>query len=289
MLKKLSLSLFLFSFSLIALSCIDGEGLVPPNDLYIPPYSKDHKSKIDEAKFNKIIDDIDSIYKPLMQERHNLDLRIAKRWSDGTVNASAMQMGRTAHVNMFGGLARHHAVTPDGFALVVCHEIGHHIGGLPKVQRLFITMWASNEGQSDYFATSKCMRRYVEQFPIDHSTLEVDPFASEMCSKAFLTKNDIQSCERIAMAGQSLANLFASLRKIQRPRFETPSTNQVMRTDHSHPAAQCRLDTYFQGALCEQDYDVDMSESNTIDGSCTRRQGHDIGFRPRCWFRPGKV
>ena len=55
---------------------------------------------------------------------------------------------------MFGGLARHKLVTPDGFALVACHEMGHHLGGAPRRGG-----WASNEGQSDYYATTKCARR----------------------------------------------------------------------------------------------------------------------------------
>ena len=44
-------------------------------------------------------------------------------------------------------------MTPDGFALVLCHELGHHLAGNPRVQA-----WAANEGQSDYFSTQSCAR-----------------------------------------------------------------------------------------------------------------------------------
>jgi hypothetical protein len=58
---------------------------------------------------------------------------------------------------VYGGLARHGEITPDGFALVLCHEIGHHLGGVPRYSGA--NGWASNEGQSDYFAATKCLRR----------------------------------------------------------------------------------------------------------------------------------
>jgi Zn-dependent protease with chaperone function len=54
---------------------------------------------------------------------------------------------------MFGGLARDPLVTKDGFSAVICHEIGHHIAGAPRKG----FSWASNEGQADYFATTKCL------------------------------------------------------------------------------------------------------------------------------------
>ena len=35
---------------------------------------------------------------------------------------------------MFGGLAGHETITTDAFALVACHELGHHIGGAQRKQ-----------------------------------------------------------------------------------------------------------------------------------------------------------
>jgi len=63
---------------------------------------------------------------------------------------------------MFGGLARHETMTPDGFATVVCHELGHHLGGVPKKFSWFGNSWASNEGQADYFGIMKCLRKMFE-------------------------------------------------------------------------------------------------------------------------------
>ena len=80
------------------------------------------------------------------------------------MNAFAKQGASTWEVHMYGGLARHQAVTADGFALVVCHELGHHLGGAPqKVDWFGRLRWASNEGQADYWGTAKCFRKLLEE------------------------------------------------------------------------------------------------------------------------------
>ena len=109
---------------------------------------------ITQIEFNKVIDDINKIYGPIVKAK-GAKLTIQKKWTDGTVNAYASRSGKTWNVAMFGGLARYNIMTPDGFSLVVCHELSHHLGGAPKVGG---NDWASNEGQSDYIGTMKCMR-----------------------------------------------------------------------------------------------------------------------------------
>ncbi len=68
--------------------------------------------------------------------------------------------------------------------------------------------------------------------------------------------------------------------------FDTPDMNVVNATDHAHPAAQCRLDTYYQGALCNIPFVIDPSQTDPKVGFCTRDAGDDIGLRPLCWYRP---
>ena len=84
-----------------------------------------------QETFNAVIDSVETIYAPIVAE-YGGRLKVERKWDDGTANAYAQRSGSTYKVSMFGGLARHETITPDGFALVVCHEIGHHIGGAPK-------------------------------------------------------------------------------------------------------------------------------------------------------------
>ena len=129
-------------------------GIAEENNLWIPA-GMGRDNGMTEERFNAIIDRAEEIYAPIISDE-GATLQVVRKWSDGTVNAYAQQTGSTWKVTMFGGLARHDFVTDDAFALVVCHELGHHLGGAPKKKQIFWSSWASNEGQSDYFANSKC-------------------------------------------------------------------------------------------------------------------------------------
>lgn len=289
------------SFAGLALACsMDGkDGFLPENNLYIPESAK-VLGGITEAEFNSIITKVETVYAPIVRNAGG-NLKIERSWSDGTVNAYASQSGSTWMVKMFGGLARHNTITVDGMALVVCHEIGHHIGGAPKKGGSGgggwwggtggISSWASNEGQSDYFATLKCLRKvFVND---DNSavvtTLNAPEKLVSSCNQATKgNKEDAALCIRTSMAGMSVSNLFAALGKLPDPKFETPDTKTVSKTDDNHPRAQCRLDTYFQGSLCDVSMNEDVSNSDEVKGTCHPSLGHTTGTRPLCWFKAKK-
>ncbi|MEX1100133.1 MAG: hypothetical protein WEB87_06890, partial [Bacteriovoracaceae bacterium] len=215
---------------------IDGsEGIVPENDLNIPVNAKSI-STIDEAEFNAVIDKVSAIYDPIVTQMGGT-LNVERNWDDGTVNAYASRRGGTWNVHMFGGLARHETITSDGFALVVCHEIGHHIGGAPKKGGWF-GAWATNEGQADYFSTAKCLRRTfrAEDNASIVAKLNVPKVVVDKCSEQFSSEEDRLICQRGSMAGMSTAKLFQALRnQTEAPEFDTPDTKVVSKTDHNHP------------------------------------------------------
>src|SRR4051812_40125480 len=103
-------------------------GFLPENDFYIPANQKGLNGGLTEAQFNAAIDKVETVYAPIIASAGG-KLQIDRNWTDGTVNAYASQVGKTWKVAMFGGLARHNTITEDGMSLVVCHEIGHHVGG----------------------------------------------------------------------------------------------------------------------------------------------------------------
>lgn len=262
--------------------------IVPENDLYISVNAKVNNGMTEE-KFNESIDRAEAIYGPIIKKRGK-KLEVVRKWDDGTVNAYAQQTGDTWKVSMFGGLARHDAITQDAFALVVCHELGHHLGGLPKKSSWMGGLtWASNEGQSDYFGSSKCFRKYAEKE--DNVSLvkgmDIPELVVKKCKANFSTEEDIAICKRGSMAGLSLGNLFRALRRTDTPlKFSTPDPSVVSRTNHNHPAAQCRLDTYFAGAICSVSAYDDVNDDDATVGTCTRSEGHTDGVRPLCWYKP---
>lgn len=256
----------------------------PTNNLYISADDKAANSMTEE-RFNQIIERVEAVYKPIVKAKGG-NLVVQRNWTDGTVNAYASRSGSTWNVAMFGGLARHQFVTDDGFMMVVCHELGHHIGGAPK-KGGWGSAWASNEGQSDYFATLKCMRQIVEKDDNEAivASMTVDAVAAQKCEAQYKSANEIALCKRLAMGGKSLAMLLGDLGGNSNVNFNTPDTKVVRTTDHNHPQAQCRLDTYFQGALCDKALSDDVDDRDATKGVCIQRDTQ-IGTRPLCWYKP---
>jgi hypothetical protein len=267
------------------LACdMSGEtGIAEENNLWIGPDQKT-ASTIDQATFNTIIDDVSKFYGPVISNLGG-QLKVNRLWSNGTVNAYAQRRGRYYEVSMFGGLARHDQATPDAFALVLCHELGHHLGGIPQKSAI---SWASSEGQSDYFGTLKCLRMYMEGHDNIKivSRMKINAKVKTLCDKQFTDKNDAAICMRSSMAGKALASVLAAISRKNFPNFNSPDRNVVKKHDDKHPHPQCRLDTYFAGAVCDADKDMDVSDSDINEGVCSRSWGDTEGVRPKCWFKP---
>ena len=252
------------------------EGFLPENGMMIP-VGDVHAAGIGEDGFKSVLDRVEQVYGPIVAAKGGT-LKVNRLWENATVNASAQQSGADWIINMYGGLARHAAITREGFALVACHEIGHHIGGYPKMS------WATNEGGADYFATLKCLRLVL---PSGAPAGEVDPVADSACSGTFGDAGAQNGCRNNALAGQSVAFLFQALRNSPTPpKFGTPDASVVTRMNNAHPDTQCRLDTYFQGALCTASTGTDVDNADPSKGACTRKGGQQLGLRPRCWYKP---
>ena len=285
MINYIAICIFLLPLGVLAEADKSRVSIMPENDMYIKEHDK-NISSITEEDFNKVLDRIESIYNPILDDMGKR-LKIVRKWSDGTVNAYANRMGNTWKIHMFGGLARHNVMTADGLALVACHELGHHLGGKPKTRKI-ITTWATNEGQSDYFSSSKCLRKYFEKDNNQDivSRVRIDSEASKVCSRIFSFNEDIAICKRSSMAGLVVASLFRSFEGSKKVSFSTPDLTTVRVTSNRHPRAQCRLDTFFAGALCDKSHEEDFSKRDLNVGACTRINDYNTGIRPLCWFRP---
>jgi hypothetical protein len=281
------LIVFGFMFSTFAKSTI-----LPPNDLYLED-ELSFVANITESDFNAITNRVIDTYKPIVRA-HGAILSVNAKWTDSTVNASAQQSGSSWVLNMYGGLARRPEITRDGYTLVICHELGHQLGGFPLV-----SAWAADEGESDYFATQSCAP-YLWSAQVDVNAAArrtVESKAKVACDEKWTTRDRQNLCYRIAMAGKSLASLLAALGSSGQPAFGDYDSTVVSSTNHSHPAAQCRLDTYLAGAICVVPFNrsiIPGKGKGSRDGeleanlySCSERGGYIESSRPHCWFKRG--
>lgn len=269
-----------------------------PNDFHLNPPPRAF-SNIDRETFDGIIAKIASFFaKPA--ERYGARIWIDNLWDDDTVNAYASQdpADNWWVVGLYGGLARRPEITPDAFALVVCHEFGHHFAGYP----FYGESWATSEGASDYFSAQSCIRKVWWDERDENAKYRDQAPASvkDRCDEAWSRENDRDICYRTMVAGMSMATLLAAVRETPVPEFDTPSERLVEETIAAHPGPQCRLDTIVQASLCTKP-DVlrfipglrhpmgqNSPHSEVLAGelSCFRYQNRPFGLRPRCWFAP---
>jgi hypothetical protein len=266
-------------------------GYFPENELRVGVYDKKANS-MTQVKFNQIIDRVGNLYRPVIKKRGGI-LRLVRKWQSSEVNAYANQQGQNYVVMLHGGMARHQKMTMDGYTMVVCHEVGHHIGGAPK-NTDYGNTWSSIEGQSDYWGAMKCFRRVFENDD-NRSIMDsrgVHALVKKKCSAQYSNDNEQALCERIAMTAKDLGEMSMAMsrgRDRGRIDYNTPDQAQVMRTVERHPRAQCRLDTIFQAGLCDRSYQLNVSSRDPNTGVCNRKERFSLGVRPLCWFRPYKA
>lgn len=266
---NLFLSVLLFAFSAVSSPVCDLRSELKFDIKSGASFTTPHS--ISERNFNNIVNalkreyagDFKSIGKQLVIEHD---------WSNDEENAFASMNGNQALVHMLGGYAR--AMNEDAFLMVGCHEIGHHIAGAP----FYTGSNFSTEGQSDYFATSQCMRRmlrnqdnktFIQRHGV-HYSVRID------CNRAWgVNTADSFLCMRSIMAAMNLR-----LRKFpnQREMLNSKDYTKVGMTYERHPAPQCRFDTHRAGALCP------ISEGPGRANCLAGRVRENSGARPRCWY-----
>ena len=137
-------------------------------------------------------------------------LVVIPKWEDERVNALASRVPGVWKIEVFGGLLNHPELDDDELTLVLCHELGHHLGGTPTASR---QGWSACEGQADYWSASAC------------ASLLHDPESTAL----------------------RLTRMYASQAGGSWPDLALSDETRVDRTFYGYPKAQCRLDTLLAG------------------------------------------
>jgi hypothetical protein len=286
---------FIFAILLISLTSLKGYScspdgrsrLFPENDLHLP-FDLNQPSGITQSEAEEIIKKIELIYSPIIKSK-GLHFKINKLWTSDIVNCSAILEENTFFIELHGGLTRHPLLTRDSFALTLCHELGHYLGGAPKFEIMENKRWSSLEGQADYFATLKCMRRLFYDDNNAEIVKKMNPPMSlvEKCFQAWGENKEKYLCIRSGMAGLSFAKLLDLFeRQDVQLYFDKPDTSVTAFTLEGYPGLQCRLDTFLHGSLCKIGHEIDVSSREENVGTCYDKLVHENGFRPLCWYNP---
>jgi hypothetical protein len=239
-------------------------------------------SGLSELDFNLILDRVENVMGPEMRKHLNKKLIFTRLWADPTVDAhTTRDDDNNPVIVVSGGLARHPQMTKDGFLLLMCHEIGHHLGGAPKIFRGNSNLrgWSSAEGQADYYATTKCLPKFFQSASEDKN---IDYDVDVTNQTIAMSKCSDQLCARSVLAGLAVSQVFASLVKgTPEPSLLIQDPTKVEKTYYKHPNPQCRLDTYLSGANCDIGTEVPFDINNPSIGACLKEQNS----RPLCWFQ----
>ncbi len=277
--KCLSLVLACVIITLSPIKSFASASLLPDNQKLV---SIDSTEGISEDEFKHVIRNFLSVYRPIVAKT-GYKLAVKNRWTDETVNSNTYvdEERKTWVINAYGGLARSRGMTVDGYMMVMGHELGHHMGGAPTYPAP--ENWASNEGQSDYYAAAKAFRRVSDVGALlDPPNIEVPSLVELKCS-IWQDQQNFNICLRSMMAAFALATVLNELEENPVPvAFETPDRRMVKRTFDGHPAAQSRLDTMVAGAICQVDYHIEFSRKDPSIGACMSGPG----ARPRSWYAP---
>ena len=217
---KTSISILLLMSS-ITIFAQDRVGEYPPSRRYAPFIKEVTKQKFDQAiiELKNIYIDNDGLSKIVFDPR----------WENSfTVAYAAHRQGKwIIYVN--GGMARAIHMTMDSFKMLLCHEVGHLVGGAP-----FATgnRWAAAEGQADYFAASKCMKRVLKDKD-NHEFLKdknIPTHVIAACQDAYSDINSQNICQRTALAGINLTSAFSYMLNEAPPSVDTVDNSTVSQT-----------------------------------------------------------
>lgn len=229
------------------------------------PVGSKHVSSITEEDFYRVPNEIRALYQEEVAAT-GATLVMDLNWKNPYFGAGCNLIDNSFIVMIWGGFARVPGMTLDSLALVACHELGHRLGGIPR-QDAPLPEWSSSEGQADYFAASRCLKKYFSrQDSIEAvSKINVDRNVRTRCMAAFSDDQDAALCMRIATAAKSFIDVTESLTtEPHRVSFSKPDRTIVQTPlKNNYPSAQCRLDTFLAGALSDESSDL----------------------RPACWFK----
>jgi hypothetical protein len=302
----LTLLIFLMTNTLSAKDHKEYHSCVPSTDLTFPvnPSFNGLKnlnmgsSRHKESDFNFALNQFQKVMGKVTSEIYNKKLTIENLWSEEkiVIKTTRGDFDDNPIIKVSGALLRHPQTTIDDLYLLLCHELGHHLGGAPYKKRgnSGKLSWSSAEGQADYYAVTKCLPRIFQS--LKDSSLKTKSLKNDIKRHIQLYCNN-SYCERATAASYSTGIFFASLKESPNPSLKDRDMTQVYETKYGHPRPQCRLDTFISGIHCPIDYRVEFDPTDLTVGACIREsQVFDpseeqelLGPRPLCWYNPEKL
>ena len=156
----------------------------------------------------------------------NYPLELKADWNSPFFGAGVSLYENSYKLMILGGMTRMKEMTLDAYAAIVCHEMGHLLGGEPR-QTITGADWASAEGQADFFAASVCLKKYYKSQGI---------------------MSEIEISKKIEKAGFDFISLALKvetnqkIKNFKRAKVEMPAVDHTLL--NLYPSLQCRYENF---------------------------------------------
>ncbi len=213
--------------------------------------------------YSKVVANFISIYAPIVKLERNLPLYFVLDEELPNVAAGVSLYKDQAHIGAGVDLHRDPDMTPDAYIAMLCHEVGHLLGGKPYSKNTLkpspewvSTTPSSSEGQSDYFSSLRCMKKvFSKNTSTSVAVFGVTPKIRNLCVRQYSKILDQIICQRSIKAGFDLMSYISAIYT----RFGKTADFIKLDMDASegsglsvgrmYPTLQCRYDTILAGAL----------------------------------------
>lgn len=260
-------------------------GFFPKNEIHASYLTVD--SQLSQSTISLVKNKVSDAYRDIFNEQ-NKELQIVIEENDSEVNAYATRDDNNNPViKITKGMLKLPYMTTDVLTNILCHEVGHFLGGAPKKKRgrSDKRSWSSSEGQADYYASSRCLKHVFQQDALNKN-IQISEYNNHQYFNDADKLCQDEVCVRIILTSYDTANLYNMIRPYQTDLsilYKDPT--QVFQTVHKHPTPQCRLDSMIAGALCPISQELTFKD-NDIDSSACSSSEYTRFARPLCWFNP---
>ncbi|MEI8025161.1 MAG: hypothetical protein WCI18_02320 [Pseudomonadota bacterium] len=264
-----------------------------PRHLWVDQLQDKSPPIMDRESFEKLVVSVLSYFdKYAAKNRAKITYEIF--WDSSSSGAFTLRkdQGHTWHFFVYDGVLRLPYATEDLISSILCHEVGHHLGGYPFKENA----WAAAEGQADYFAMHVCLPELFARKPQKNAEYRdrAPLVLKQLCDKSFADPIRRDVCYREAVTVETLLKYEGSDGKVKlsltnRDPLKVDTTNLL------HPGAQCRIDTAISGAMCSMKFQLGYVPGYFDKGQNTPEAELDsnqyvcngegqLSSRPSCWY-----
>lgn len=250
-------------------------------------FSQKSFASVSKDDYLTLTNALSSIYGKKIEASNNT-LKFTLKNSDQAPNAYASKSSEGLwEVTVISSLLALKEQTTASLGIILCHEVGHFLGGEPYVVGIQLTPAVrsrapkkmSCEGQADYFATSECMKALALKVPELFKGNEglLNPMVNQYCAESYLENKDISLCQETLIASYQATLVYQKIMDgLNVPasflgKIDNESTDRTLNNVGEYPSLDCRYETFIKGTLC-----------SSLNGNVC----NDLKWsRPACWFQ----